>query len=181
MKNQKIIIAVIVSVMIFPSYLVIPLTPIVLTAYYIIYNSSLDIFKKKSTYFLFFVLVIAQPLLIGEKSSVFWILNYNKEILIKGLGMFNRAIVIINSIKILNCAAEETSIKKFWTQIGFGEFENVLSKTHEVLPAVKKALNESFIQIRKSGSIWKCFLNPSDTAARLIVSLLTASQITIKK
>lgn len=160
---------VVLSAIILPAEFVISLSIIAMIIYSCIDISLLRLFKRKSIYFLFTIVVILQPMIIGELIDEFLGINYSAEAFINGLGMFCRAVVIISSITLLNRTTSRKNVKAFWKRRGLEEFDNVLNKAEEMLPNVKS----EFDRIRKENNLFKTTLkNPSELIAKIIYPLL---------
>lgn len=160
---------VVLSAIILPAEFVIPLSIIAMIIYSQIDISLLRLFGRKSIYFLFTIVVVIQPMIIGEPVNEFLGINYSAEALLNGLGMFCRAIVIISSITLLNRNTSRENVKAFWKRRGLEEFDNVLNKAEEILPNVKSEFNK----VRKENNSIKSLLkNPAELLAKMIYSLL---------
>ncbi|RJP63489.1 MAG: hypothetical protein C4543_00425 [Ignavibacteriales bacterium] len=131
--------------------------------------SLLRLFRRKSIYFLFTIVVITQPMIIGEQNNQLLGITFSAEALLNGLGMFFRAVVIISSITLLNRKTNRENVKEFWKRRGLEEFENVLSKAEEILPNIKSEFNK----VRKENISMKTALkNPAEQMAKMIYPLL---------
>lgn len=160
---------VVISAIILPAEFVIPLSIFVMIFYTTIDKSLLKIFRRKSVYFLFTIVVILQPMIIGDQVNDIMGISYSAEALINGLGMFFRAIVIISSITLLNRTTSRENIKAFWKRRGLEEFDNVMHKAEEILPNIKT----EFKKVKKENSSVKTLLkNPAEQLAKMIYPLL---------
>lgn len=160
---------IILSAIIFPAEFVIPLSIIAMIVYSQIDKSLLRLFRRKSIYFLFTIVVIIQPMIIGEQINQLFEITFSAEVLLNGLGMFSRAIVIISSITLLNRTTNRENVKAFWKRRGLEEFDNVLSKAEEILPNIKA----EFSKVRKENNSVKTLLkNPAALLAKMIYPLL---------
>lgn len=160
---------VVLSAIILPAKFVIALSIIVMIIYTRVDISLLRLFRRKSIYFLFTIVVILHPMIIGEQVDEFLGINYSAEALINGLGMFCRAIVIISSITLLNRRTSRENIKAFWKRRGLEEFDNVMHKAEEMLPNIKLEFNKVRIENTSIRTILK---NPAELTARIIYSFL---------
>lgn len=160
---------VVLSAIILPAEFLIPLSIITMIVYSQIDISLLRLFRRKSIYFLFTIVVIIQPMIIGEQNNQLFGITYSAEAFLNGLGMFCRAVVIISSITLLNRKTNRENVKAFWKRRGLEEFDNVLSKAEEILPNVKSELNK----VRKENNSLKSALkNPAELLAKMIYPLL---------
>lgn len=160
---------VVFSAIILPAEFVIPLSIIAMIIYSQIDISLLRLFRRKSIYFLFTIVVITQPMIIGEQNNQLLGITFSAEALLNGLGMFFRAVVIISSITLLNRKTNRENVKEFWKRRGLEEFENVLSKAEEILPNIKSEFNK----VRKENISMKTALkNPAEQMAKMIYPLL---------
>lgn len=160
---------VVLSAIILPAEFVIPLSVIVMVVYSQIDISLLRLFGRKSIYFLFAIVVVIQPMIIGEQNNQLFGISYSAEALLNGLGMFCRAVVIISSITLLNRKTDRENVKAFWKKRGLEEFENVFSKAEEILPNIKTEFNK----VRKENNSIKSVLkNPAEQMAKIIYPLL---------
>lgn len=160
---------VVLSVIILPAEFVILLSIIVMIVYSQTDMSLLRLFRRKSIYFLFAIVVIIQPMIIGEQTNRLFGITFSSEAFLNGLGMFCRAVVIISSITLLNRKTNRENVKAFWKRRGLEEFGNVLSKAEEILPNVKSELNK----VRKENNSLKSALkNPAELLAKIIYPLL---------
>lgn len=164
---------VVLSVIILPAELVIAVSIIAMIVYSQIDISLLGLFKRKSIYFLFTIVVILQPMIIGEPVNKFLGLDYSADAFVNGIAMFCRAVVIISSITLINRSTSREHVKAFWKQRGLEEFDNVLQKAEEILPDIKSGFNK----VRKeSNSIKSVLRNPSELLAKMIYPLLHKSE-----
>ncbi len=160
---------VILSAIILPAEFVIPLSIIVMIFYSQVEISLLRLFRRKSIYFLFTIVVIIQPMVIGEQNNQLFGIAFSTEAFLNGLGMFCRAVVIISSITLLNRKTNRENVKAFWKRRGLEEFDNVLNKAEEILPNVKYEFNK----VRKeNNSIKSALKNPAELLAKMIYPLL---------
>jgi hypothetical protein len=166
------ILASLFSVTLLPAKIVIPLSIVILIFYFFVEPFVTNYFKRNSTYILFIVLVVIQPLLIGESTQSFLGIEYSAIGFENGITMFLRASVIITSITIINRKTKTDSLHRILKRIGFVQFEDVLKKAEEVLPQTRAALAKSINVIRESSSIKKNLHNPSEIIARILVQLL---------
>ncbi len=157
------------SAIILPAGFAITLSIIAMIVYSQIDISLLRLFRRKSIYFLFTIVVIIQPMIIGEQNIQLSGINFSIEALLNGLGMFCRAVIIISSITLLNRRTNRENVKEFWKRRGLEEFENVLCKAEEILPNIKTEFNK----VRKENNSMKVVLkNPSAQMAKMIYPLL---------
>lgn len=164
---------VVLSAIILPAEFVIALSILVMIFYTTIDKSLLKIFRRKSVYFLFTIVVILQPMIIGDQVNEIMGISYSAEALINGLGMFFRAIVIISSITLLNRTTSRENIKAFWKRRGLEEFDNVMHKAEEILPNIKSEFNK----VRKENTSIRTLLkNPAELTAKMIYPLLHRSE-----
>ncbi|KUG26818.1 hypothetical protein ASZ90_003334 [hydrocarbon metagenome] len=164
---------VVLSAIILPAEFVIPLSIIAMIIYATIDKSLLKIFRRKSVYFLFTIVVILQPMIIGEQNNQLFGITFSTEALLNGLGMFCRAIIIISSITLLNRTTDRENIKAFWKRRGLEEFDNVLHKAEEILPNIKSEFNK----VRKENTSIRTLLkNPAELTAKMIYPLLHKSE-----
>jgi len=160
---------VVLAAIILPADFVIALSILVMIFYTTIDKSLLRIFRRKSVYFLFTIVVIIQPMIIGDQVNEIMGISYSAVALINGLGMFFRAIVIISSITLLNRTTSRENIKAFWKRRGLEEFDNVMHKAEEILPSIKT----EFKKVKKENSSVKALLkNPAEQLAKMIYPLL---------
>lgn len=160
---------VVLSAIILPAEFMLPLSIIAMIIYSQIDVSILKLFKRKSIYFLFVIVVIIQPMIIGEQNNQLVGITFSAETLLNGLGMFCRAVVIISSITLINRRTNKEKIKVFWKQRGLEEFENVFSKTEEILPTIKSEFNKVK---KENNSIKSVLKSPAEHTAKMIYSLL---------
>ena len=166
---KQIIISIILAMILLPAEFLIPIALLTLIVYSIIDSSIKRLFKKKSMCVLFIIVVIVQPFFLYESSETPW---YFSDSFIRGIAMFLRAVVIINSITLLNKRIDRTKVKLFWQNKGLNEFDNVLVKAEEILPEIKHQIINSFMGIKGSGKSKGFYSNPSEFLARLIVPFL---------
>lgn len=160
---------VVLSAIILPAEFLIPLSIIAMIVYSHIDISLLRLFRRKSIYFLFTIVVIIQPMIIGEQTNRLFGITFSAEAFLNGLGMFCRAVVIISSITLINRKTSRDNVKAFWKRRGLEEFDNVLSKAEEMLPNVKS----EFSKVRKeNNSIKSALKNPAELLAKMIYPLL---------
>ncbi len=173
--------AIILMVIIFPLEIVIPFGIVVLIGYGLTDSSLLHLFKRKSIYFLFLIVVIIQPVILGDQSNEVLGVSFSAEALLRGIAMFTRAMVVISSITFLNRRTEKEKVKDFLKRQGMENFDDVLSKAHEVLPTIKSSLSNSIKAVKDehSGAGW--LKNPTELLARLVVPLLHKSGTEISK
>ena len=164
---------VVLSAVVLPAEFVIPLSIIAMIVYSQIDTSVLRLFKRKSIYFLFTIVVIIQPMIIGEQTNQLFGITFSAEAFLNGLGMFCRAIVIISSITLLDRRTTRENIKAFWKRRGLEEFDNVMRKAEEILPNVKSEFNK----VRKeNNSIKSALKNPAELLAKMIYPLLQKTE-----
>lgn len=166
---KQIIIIIMLTMILLPAEILIPIALTSIIAYSILDSSITCLFKRKSMYVLFMIVVIVQPLFFYESSDIPW---YFSDSFISGIAMFLRAVVIINSITLLNKRIDRAHVKSFWQNKGISEFDNVLAKAEEILPEIKHQIINSFRGIKDSGKNKELYSNPSEFLARLIVPFL---------
>lgn len=169
-KSVKyIIISIMLAMILLPTKILIPVAILTIIVFGIIDSSMIKLFKRKTIYILFLIVVIVQPLFLYESSSTPW---YVSDSFILGIAMFLRAITIINSITILNKRIDRKHVQLFWQNRGLNEFDNVLVKAEEILPEIKFQIVNSFKGIKSLSKNKRFYSNPSEFLARLIVPFL---------
>ena len=162
----------ILSVFILPSTYILALSLLAMTIYFFIDSSVINFFKRSSTYLLFLIVVIIQPIVIGENTNLIFGVGYSITGLENGIAMFCRAIVIISSITILNHSTPKERVKEFWGRLGLDQFDTVFMKTQELLPEIKSTLSKSFISMVNKNSSKAAIKNPVQFLAKLVIPFL---------
>ncbi|MBU2490980.1 MAG: energy-coupling factor transporter transmembrane protein EcfT [Bacteroidetes bacterium] len=170
---------IILTVIILPSEYVIPFGIVVMIGYAMIDSSQLHLFKRKSLYTLFTIVVIIQPMILGSPTSEVFGVSFSAEALVRGFAMFIRALVIISSITYLNRNTEKEKVKEFWKRQGMENFDVVLAKAQEVLPTIKISFSDSIKAVKKEGTGKSWLRSPAELLARLVVPLLHKSNTVI--
>jgi len=165
----------VISVIVLPAKFIIPLSILIMVLYFSLDRTVLNILKRKSTLFLFAIVAIIQPILIGEPTNSMMGVSYSGLGFINGLAMFCRAIVIINSISILNRRTDKESIRYFWGKLGIEQFDAVFTKSQEQLPEIKESFSKSIKNINGKNLLKPGKSKPAEFFANLIVPFLHKS------
>lgn len=145
---------------------------------YLLYlDSKLFRFLKRISFIvLIFILLILQPLLIGEKDFSIIGIGFSSSAFFNGLMMILRAVIMISSISYLSKTADRRKIQRFFSRIGIRHFDEILSHSQKLFPLLKEKTRE-FI----SATDKKRILNPLDLTAHFFAFLIKSTHTHLLK
>ncbi|MBI5475080.1 MAG: hypothetical protein HY961_22275 [Ignavibacteriae bacterium] len=131
------------------------------------------VFRLKHASFLIMagLLIVVQPLLVGEPDASVLVIRYSTAALKNGIAMTLRAAIVMMTFGSLMRQLKGSSVTRVWERVGLQDFPSVFSHAHTQLPRMKSSLQQL---VRTD---WKknCRLlvhHPVELCARGLVGLL---------
>ncbi|HSL90670.1 MAG TPA: hypothetical protein VK870_15305 [Ignavibacteriaceae bacterium] len=176
MKNKYFIIVIFLAALIIPAGYTLYFFP--LAFLYLLYlDSKLFRFLKRISFIvLILLLLILQPLLIGEKDFSIIGIGFSSTAFYNGLMMILRAVLMISSISYLSKTADRKKIQRIFSRIGISHFDEILDHSQKLFPLLKEKSRE-FI----SATDKKRILNPLDLTAHFFAFLIKTTHTHLPK
>lgn len=150
MKTKRyLLIFIIIASIFLPKLWLIYISPLFAVTVILIEKKSVKMIKNKTILILFVLLVLLQPILLGEKDITFYLINISSHTFISGLSMFIRAIFIITTFQILNRTVPKEKLFGFWKIIGVTDFNEAFDVTRSLFPKLKERMISVVNQKRK--------------------------------
>ena len=150
MKTKKFLLTSIILMSIFlPQHLLIYISPLLIAALLLMDYKWIRFVKNKTILFLFVLLVIIQPVLIGEKDILFWGIGISSASFISGLSMFLRGVLVISTFQTINRTMPKEKLFGFWKIIGIMNFDEVFETAKLIFPKLRKRVLSAIGQSKK--------------------------------
>lgn len=127
-------------------------------------------FKKFSFLILVLILIILQPLIIGEKDFLFIGIKLSSNGFYNGLIMILRAVVMIPAISYLSKTTDRKKLQKAFSKIGIQHFDEILDHSQNLFPLLKEKSREFFVTTNR-----KKILNPIEFTAQFFAFLIKST------
>lgn len=167
MRNKYFVIVIFLAALLITAEYTLYFFPLALL--YLLYlDSKLFRFLKRISFIvLILILIILQPLLIGEKDLSIIGIGFSSTAFYNGLMMILRAVIMISSISYLSKTADRKKIQRLFSRIGMRHFDEILDQSQKLFPLLKERIRE-FI----SATDRKRILNPLDLTAHFFAFLI---------
>lgn len=141
MKIKKITLIVVIIISMFsPKVLLIYAASFLLFTLWLLDKKVFYMIKNKTMLFLFGVLVLLQPFLLGNKDIILFGLGISSSGLIAGLSMFIRGVLVISAFQIINKTLPKESVFGFWKLIGVSNFTEVFDESKLLFPKLSSRI-----------------------------------------
>jgi energy-coupling factor transporter transmembrane protein EcfT len=170
MKNKYLVILIFVAALFIPRQYAFYFFPAAI--FYILY---LDIhlfrfIRRFSFLLLVIILLLLQPLIVGEKDLLFLGIKISSNGLSNGLIMVLRAVVMIPAISYLSKTADRKQLQKLFSKIGIQHFDQVLDQSQKLFPLLKEKSREFFVTTDR-----KKIFNPLELTAQFFAFLIKST------
>jgi len=141
----------------------------------VLYLMFLDIhlfcFLRRISFLLFvIILLIVQPMVIGEKDFLLLGIKFSTSGFYNGLIMIFRAVVMIPAINYLSKTAGRKKLQSLFAKLGLKNYDEILDHSQKLFPLLKEKTKEFFTKAER-----KNFFNPIELSAQLLAFLIKAS------
>lgn len=141
----------------------------------ILYILVLDIqlfrfIKRISFLLLVIIIMILQPLVIGEKDFLFFGIRLSSTGFYNGLIMVLRAVVMIPIITYLSKTADKKKLQMVFSKIGIQQFDEILDQSQKLFPLLKEKSREFFVAMDR-----KMIFNPIELTAQFFAFLIKST------
>lgn len=125
---------------------------------------------KRSILSIVIILLLLQPLLVGEKDILFAGIKLSSEGFYNGIFMMFRAAVVIPLISYLSRGIEIKKFQKLFGRIGIKDYDEVFVHSQQIFPILKEKTKEYVTVHRKK------IINPLEFCAQFIALLIRTSK-----
>ncbi len=170
MKNKYLVIIILVATLFIPFDYAIYFFPAT-----IIYLVFLDIHlfkfvRKLSFLILVFILILLQPIVLGEKDYLMLGIKISSIGFYNGLIMTLRAVVMIPAISYLSKTADRKKLQRLFDKLGTRHYDEILDHSQKLFPLLKEKTKEFFTTVER-----KKIFNPIEFTAQFIAFLIKAT------
>lgn len=119
---------------------------------------------------LIFLLIILQPLIIGDKNFIILGIKISSEGFYNGIIMVLRAVVMIPSVTYLLKISDKTRLKDLFVKFGIHNFDEILDHSQKLFPLLRMQSKEFFKKKEHNK-----YYNPIEFTAQFTAFLIRAT------
>ena len=170
MKNKYLVIIIFAATPFIPFDYAVYFFPAAIP-YLIFLDIHLFKFVRKLSFLLFvFILILLQPIILGEKDFLMLGIKISTNGFYNGLIMILRAVVMIPAISYLSKTADRKRLQKLFAKLGIKQFDEILEHSQKLFPLLKEKTKEFFTTVER-----KKIFNPIEFTAHFIAFLIKAT------
>lgn len=170
MKNKYLVIIIFAATLFIPFDYAVYFFPAT-----IIYLIFLDIHlfkfvRKLSFLMLVFILILLQPIVLGEKDYLMLGIKISTNGFYNGLIMILRAVVMIPAINYLSKTSDRRNLQKLFARLGIRQYDEILDHSQKLFPLLKEKTKEFFTTVER-----KKIFSPIEFTAHFLAFLIKAT------
>jgi len=170
MINRYIVFIIFITAFIIPREYSIYFFPVAILYIFLLDRKLLRFLFKRSFLLIVLILLILQPLFVGEKDFLFAGIKLSSEGFYNGIFMIFRAAVVIPAISYLSRGIEIKKFQKFFSRVGIKNYDEVFDHSQQIFPILKEKTKEYFTLNKKK------ITNPIEFIAQFIALLMKTSE-----